>query len=80
MDDRSGCHSLADLIFETGRRPTLAKTIFDGTKLPLVEKPSQTTTGGMNCTGLPRDQVLKLRVLACSGHYQAARAVTSLAR
>jgi hypothetical protein len=61
MDDQSGCHSLAHLIFETGRRPTLAKTIFDGTKLPLVAKPSKTTTGGVNFTGLPRGQVLKLR-------------------
>jgi hypothetical protein len=61
MDDQSGCPSLADLGSEIGRRLPLVKTIFDGTKLPLVEKLPETTTGGMSCTILLRDPVLSLR-------------------
>jgi hypothetical protein len=61
MEDQSGCRSLADFVVEIGRRLLLAKTTFDETKLPLVAKPFKTTTGGMICTLLLRDQVLKLR-------------------
>jgi hypothetical protein len=47
MDDPSGRRMLAALKSEFGRPKPLAKTIFDGTKLPLVVELSQSTTYGM---------------------------------
>jgi hypothetical protein len=38
---------------EIGRRPLLAKTIFDGTKLPIEPTRPKTTSNGRNCSFPP---------------------------
>jgi hypothetical protein len=60
MDYQSGCRSLVDLESEIEQRPARAKTTFDGTNPPLVEKQSRNTTGGMIGALVLLDRVLNL--------------------
>ena len=53
---------LTSLMPEVGRRQPPAKTIFDGTKLPLVVEHVRTTTYGMKVHFPPELDVSELRL------------------
>jgi hypothetical protein len=62
MDDPSGRNMLASLKPEFGRHKPLAKTVFDGTKLPLVVEHLKTTTYGMKLAFSPELDASELRL------------------
>jgi len=62
MDDPSGRRMLASPKPEFGRRHFLAKTFFDGTKLPLVVEHLKTPTYGMKLAFSPELDASELRL------------------
>jgi hypothetical protein len=62
MDDPSGRQMLNTPKSEFGRRQPMAKTIFDGTKLPLVVEHLKTPTYGMRLAFSPERDASELRL------------------